>query len=247
MLVSIITPSYNSESFIEACINSVIAQSYTNWELIIVDDCSIDNTKEIIEKLSLSEKRIKPVFLEKNVGPANARNIALELARGRFIAFLDSDDLWLPLKIQKQIEFMCTNNIAFCFSEYEVISEDGETLINTIKVPQKINYNQYLSNTIIGCLTVMIDKEKTKSFRMQDIRSSHDMVLWLELMKRGFDAYGMQQCLAQYRLVSTSNTAKKKKAVIDVWRVYRDIENLNIFFSIYCFIGYVFNAIRKRL
>ena len=103
MLVSIITPSYNSESFIEACINSVIAQSYTNWELIIVDDCSIDNTKEIIEKLSLSEKRIKPVFLEKNVGPANARNIALELARGRFIAFLDSDDLWLPLKIQKQI------------------------------------------------------------------------------------------------------------------------------------------------
>ena len=246
-LVSIITPSYNSEMFIKECIESVISQTYKEWELIIVDDCSSDATRQIIQQFSLSDKRIKTVFLEENLGPAKARNIAIDQAKGRYIAFLDSDDLWVSSKLEKQLDFMKTNNIAFSFSEYEVISENGDKVLNLIRVPNTINYYQYLRNTIIGCLTVIIDREQTGPFSMRDIRSSHDMSLWLDLMKRGFVAYGIQDCLAKYRLVKASNTSRKMIAAYDVWIVYRKIEKLNLFYSFYCFIGYVFNAVKKRL
>ena len=246
-LVSIITPCYNSSKFIEDCINSVLAQTYTNWEMIIVDDFSTDNSKEKITVLSENDTRIKTIFLDKNIGAAKARNIAISKAKGKYIAFLDSDDLWMPTKLEAQIYFMQKKDIAFSYTTYQSISEDGNKLFSVIKAPNIMTYSSYLKNTIIGCLTVVIDREKTGNFEMPNIRSSHDMALWLLIMKRGFPGYGLDKILAQYRVVSNSNTSSKLRAAKDVWKVYREIEKLSFFYSTWCFLNYAFNAFLKRI
>jgi teichuronic acid biosynthesis glycosyltransferase TuaG len=245
--VSIITPSYNSAKFIKECIESVIAQTYTNWEMIIVDDFSTDNSKEKIIVLSQNDTRIKTIFLDKNIGAAEARNIAISKAKGKYIAFLDSDDLWMPTKLEDQIYFMQKKDIAFSYTTYQSISEDGNKLFSVVKAPSIMTYSYYLKNTIIGCLTVVIDREKTGNFEMPNIRSSHDMALWLLIMKRGFHGYGIDENLAKYRVVSNSNTSSKLRAAKDVWKVYREIEKLSFFYSTWCFLNYAFNAIKKRI
>ena len=246
-LISIITPSYNSKRFIKETIASVKAQTYQNWEMIIVDDCSMDGSVSYIQSLVVDEKRIKLIVLTKNVGAAMARNRALEVAKGRYIAFLDSDDQWHPEKLKKQLLFMQKNKYAFTFTAYSPISQEGNVVYPTIHVPDKIDYSGYCKNTIIGCLTVIIDKKQTGSFKMKNIRSSHDMALWLEIMKRGYCAYGMDEDLAKYRLVSTSNTSKKFQAAKEVWQVYRKVEKLSYFKSSYYFIYYIYNALKKRV
>ena len=246
-LVSIITPSYNSVRYISECVESVLAQTYTSWEMIIVDDCSEDDSKQLITALSSNDTRIKTIFLDSNIGAAEARNIALAKAKGQYIAFLDSDDLWEPHKLERQISFMNKNNIAFSYTTYQSISEDGLNLINIIKAPKEMTYYSYLKNTIIGCLTVIINREKVGYFEMPNVRSSHDMALWLLILKRGFSAYGLDENLAKYRIVSSSNTANKMKAVKDVWRVYREIERLSFLYSLWCFFCYIFNTVKKRI
>ena len=218
-LVSIIMPSYNASRFIAESINSVFLQAYSNWELLIVDDCSMDNSVRIAQKFVDIDKRVRLFPLEKNVGAAAARNVAIGQAKGQYIAFLD----------------------------YYVMEEDGRKIGNIVRVPTSLTYHQYLRNTIIGCLTVIIDRKQTGDFRMPLIKSSHDMALWLLIMKRGFKAYGMKETLAGYRLVSTSNTAKKWKAAKDVWKVYRKIEGLSVLYAMYCFCGYVLHAVLKRI
>jgi len=244
--VSIITPTHNS-NYIDETVKSVKDQTFPNWEMIIVDDCSTDKTVERIKPYIEKDKRIKLIKLEKNVGAAEARNIALRLAKGKFIAFLDSDDLWKPEKLKIQYNFMVEKDCAFSFGNYCRITEDGKKVINEIKVPEKINYSGLLRNTIIGTLTVMINREKTGYFEMPIINSSHDFALWLQILKNGFNAYGIQQSLAYYREVASSNTAKKWKAAKDVWVVYRKIEKINSLYSIYFFSNYVLNAIKKRI
>lgn len=246
-LVSIITPSYNAEKFISKTIESVINQTYLNWEMIIVDDCSTDDTISIIKSFSSYENRIILIENQINVGAAETRNIALRKAKGNFIAFLDSDDIWLNKKLETQINFMIDNDRAFTFSNYNLIDEKGNDLLKEIHVPKSIGYFGYLKNTIIGCLTVVVNKEKVGYFEMPLIKSSHDMALWLLIMKRGFIAYGIPNTLASYRLVSNSNTVNKQKAALDVWRVYREFENLNIIKSSFYFTFYAFNAILRRL
>lgn len=245
--ISVITPSYNSEKFIKECIQSVLNQSYCDWEMLIVDDCSTDNSVKIINKFTEIDNRILLISLEKNVGAAEARNVAIKKAKGRFLAFLDSDDLWKNYKLENQLKFMESKDYAFTFTAYQPMTEDGEMKYSIISAPEYMTYTSYLRNTIIGCLTVMIDREKTGDFEMPNIRSSHDMALWLHLMKRGFNAYGLNQSLAYYRIVSYSNTAKKWKAAKEVWEVYRDVENLSFIYSLFNFIGYVYNAVKKRM
>lgn len=246
-LVSIIMPSYNAAHFISESINSVLLQTYSNWELLIVDDCSKDNSVEVVRKFANIDKRVVLFSLEKNVGAAAARNVAIEHAQGQYIAFLDSDDVWEEYKLEKQLTFMKQYSYAFTFSNYYVMEENGKKTGNIIKVPSSLSYHQYLRNTIIGCLTVIIDRKQTGDFKMPLIKSSHDMALWLLIMKRGFKAYGLKEVLSGYRLVSTSNTAKKWKAAKDVWRVYREIENLSVLYAVYCFCGYAINAVWKRI
>lgn len=246
-LVSIIMPSYNAARFIGESINSVLLQTYSNWELLIVDDCSKDNSVEVVRKFANIDKRGVLFSLEKNVGAAAARNVAIEHAQGQYIAFLDSDDVWDEYKLEKQLAFMKQYSYAFTFSNYYIMEENGKKTENIVKVPSSLSYHQYLRNTIIGCLTVIIDRQQTGDFKMPLIKSSHDMALWLLIMKRGFKAYGLKDVLAGYRLVSTSNTAKKWKAAKDVWKVYREIEGLSVLYAAYCFCGYAINAVLKRI
>lgn len=246
-LVSIITPSYNSERFVSETIISVLNQTYSNWELLIVDDFSKDSSVSIISTFLLKDKRIKLISLDMNIGAAAARNVALENAQGQYIAFLDSDDIWNNDKLEKQLSFMKKNGYAFTYSSYYVMDESGNKTGLIIKAPKFLTYDQYLCNTIIGCLTVIIDRSVIGDFRMPVIKSSHDMALWLLIMKRGFNAYGFNEIMAGYRLVASSNTAKKWKAAKDVWKVYRKIEKLSFHYAIYCFCGYAFNAVLKRL
>ena len=244
-LVSIIMPFYNAENFISKSIESVLSQTYQKWELLIVDDCSKHSPIDIIQ--GYKDKRIFLFSLKKNIGAAAARNIALKESQGQYIAFLDSDDVWKKNKLESQLDFMKQHHYAFTFSNYYVMSEEGLQIGNIISVPFSLTYHQYLRNTIIGCLTVVIDRKITGDFKMPIIKSSHDMALWLLIMKRGFKAYGLKEVLAGYRLVATSNTAKKWKAAKDVWKVYREIEHLSLFYSIFCFCGYAINAVLKRL
>ena len=246
-LVSIITPSFNSSKYIKETVDSVLRQTYENWELIIVDDGSKDSSANIIKDLTNTDTRIKGFYLDKNIGAAEARNVAILQAKGKYIAFLDSNDLWELEKLEKQISFMQTEDIAFSFSTYQPMSEDGSKLYSIIHAPKIVTYSAYLKNTIIGCLTVVIDREKAGDFEMPNIRSSHDMALWLLIMKRGFDAYGLDENLARYRIVSASNTSSKWRAAKDVWKIYREVENLSFLYSSWCFLNYAFNALVKRI
>lgn len=245
-LISIITPVYNSERFISDTIDSILNQSYNNWEMIIVDDCSKDKSENIIRRYVNSDSRIKYIKLTKNSGAAVARNTAIEKSKGRYIAFLDSDDLWKETKLEKQLSFMKENDIGFSFTSYELINEDGSKVNKTIKAPLKIDYNTLLKNTIIGCLTVMIDREKIGEFNMPLIRARQDLATWLSILRKGNTAYGIQESLSEYRIVEGSISSNKFKIMKKNWYVYRKIEKLSLFKSIYVFVFYGINAVKKR-
>ncbi len=247
LLVSVITPSYNAEKFISATIESVRTQTYTNWEMIIVDDCSKDTTREILKEYAELDPRIKPIFLEENSGAAVARNTALKAAQGDYVAFLDSDDLWVLDKLEKQLAFMQENDYAFSFTAYNLMDENGKPLDKVIDVPKQIDYKGLLKNTIIGCLTVMIDTRKVEPLQMPLIRTRQDFALWLKVLREGHIAYGMQEPLANYRIVEGSISSNKLKTAKRNWYVYREIEKLSLPYASWCFINYAFYAIKKRV
>tara|TARA_R110002051_G_scaffold44460_1_gene90015 strand:+ start:3365 stop:4135 length:771 start_codon:yes stop_codon:yes gene_type:complete len=247
-LISIISPSYNSAEFIEETINSISAQTYQNWELIIVDDCSKDDTVSILKKISEIDNRIKYFTNTTNQGAAISRNIGLKNARGRFIAFLDSDDLWYPKKLEIQINFMLSNSYPISFTSYELIDEKGLQLGKIIQTVERIDYQGYMKNTIIGMSTSMIDTHIVgKDFRFTNIRTRQDTYLWITLLKKGFNAYGINQILAKYRVRSNSISANKLKAAKRVWYLYYTLEKLGIVKSTYYFSFYVYNALKKRM
>lgn len=239
--VSIITPVYNSGKYIENTIKSVLEQTYPNWEMIIADDCSKDETASIIEQFR--DPRIKYFRLEKNSGAAIARNLALNRVQSKYIAFLDADDMWKPEKLDKQLDFMIKNKIGFSFTGYEILRE-GENKI--IKVPKRLNYNQFMKNTVIGMLTVMINTEIVGEVRLVDIRKDHDSMTWAKLLREGNIAYGLDESLAYYRKVEGSISNNKLKAVMNHWKNCRQIEKLSILRCAYYFIFYILNAVKKH-
>lgn len=245
--VSIITPVYNAERFLKETIGSVKRQTYKNWELLLIDDCSTDSSSEIIKLESENDDRIKYIKLDKNKGAAVTRNIGLENATGRFIAFLDSDDIWDEKKLEFQIRFMLKNDVGFTFTSYRYTLEDGIPLPKVARAPKKIDYNGLLKNTIIGCSTVLIDKNKVGDFRMPHLRRGQDTATWLKLLKKEKYAYGLYEDLVKYRLVGNSISSNKIKALKRTWHTYRKVEKLNVFKASYVFCFYVFNAIRKRV
>jgi len=246
-LVSIIMPCYNAERYIAQSIESVLAQTYGNWELLITDDCSSDKSVEIIKKYCDKDNRINLLVSEKNQGIAKTRNLSIERAKGRFVAFLDSDDVWKSEKLEKQINFMLENDVAFTYSSYEVIDCQGVIKDKVVKDAGVMTYRKYLRNTIICCGTVVLDREKTGDFKTPIIDTSEDMALWLGIMKRGFAAYPVPGPLHQYRVTKGSASSNKIKAASDVWRVYRKIEGLPRLASAANFLCYIFNAVKKRV
>jgi teichuronic acid biosynthesis glycosyltransferase TuaG len=246
-MISIITPSYNASLFIEHTIASVRMQTFQNWEMIIVDDCSTDNTPDILERIEKEDERIHVIYLNQNGGAAVARNIALQYAKGRFVAFLDSDDCWKPEKLQKQLSFMQTNNYAFTFTAYEFVTNEGVMLNKQISAPAQISYDDMLKNTIIGCLTVMIDRQIVGDFQMPNIRTRQDLATWLAILKKGINAYGLNENLAEYRIGNPSISRNKWKAAKMNWFVYRRVEKLNVLKAFWCFSHYAFHAVLKRI
>ena len=246
-LVSIVMPCYNGEEFIRHSIESVLSQTYACWELIVCDDSSIDNSREIIQEFAKRDSRIRFIVNSHAKGAAGARNSCIDLAEGRYIAFLDADDLWRPEKLERQLQFMVEKRAALSFSAYEVITESGELVRECISVPETITKNQYLGNTIIGCLTVMIDKTKfSQEIVMPNLRSSHDVALWVDLLSEIGVGFGYQKVLASYRLVGTSNTSNKFIAAKEVWLVYRNYLKFGLLKSAFYFVQYAFNALLKR-
>lgn len=245
-LVSIITPAYNCETYIKECMDSVINQTYQNWEMIIVNDKSTDNTKEIIEEYIKKEPRIKLYNQPINEGAAAARNKAIEISNGRFIAFLDSDDAWKTNKLEKQINFMIYNNYGFTFTSYEIMRDKVEEQNKVFHMPNKITYEQYLKNTIIGCLTVVMDKEILGEIKVE-IGHLEDVLTWMEYLKKGNIAYGLDENLAVYRVAENSMSSNKFKNAKRYYECLRQKQNLSLLKSVYCQIGYMFNAAKKRL
>jgi teichuronic acid biosynthesis glycosyltransferase TuaG len=247
-MVSIITPSYNCSKYIVKTIESVLYQSYQNWEMIIVDDCSTDNSIEIIEKIIGDNPKTRLIKLMNNVGSAQSRNAALEVASGRFIAFLDSDDIWHSDKLEKQVSFMLERKIPISFTSYELIDENGVSKNHIIHSVEKLNQLDYLKNTIIGFSTSMIDTKYTgRKFRFIDIRTRQDTSLWIALLGEGYVAYGMNNILVDYRVHSNSISSNKYRAAKQVWNLYFNIHKLGFFKSVYCFLFYLYNAIKKRI
>lgn len=246
-MVSIITPTYNAEKFLEETIQSVLNQSFKNFEMIIVDDCSKDRSVEIAEKYASLDERVKVYKLEKNSGAAVVRNTGIERAKGRYIAFLDSDDLWDKDKLEKQIAFMKTKDIGFSFTAYRLMDEEGGNLNKVVSAPAEITYKDLLKNTVIGCLTVVIDREKIGDFRMPLVRAGQDTATWLSILKKGNVAYGLNEDLASYRKVKGSISSNKIKALKRTWNTYRNIEKLRLIPCVYYYANYVIRAIIKRI
>lgn len=231
-LVSIITPLYNSEEFISETVDSVLAQSYNNWEMLIVDDCSTDKGVNIVKKYQNEDDRIKLIQLEKNSGAAVARNIAIKNANGRYIAFLDSDDLWQPKKLKRQIKFMQENDYAFTYTNYQKITESGGLIDEIVISPLKLNYKKALHANYIGCLTAIYDTKKIGKIYMPEIRKRQDYGLWLKILKQ-VNGHGLNENLAYYRVRENSVSSNKLDLIKYHWKLYRDIENLSIFRSFY--------------
>ena len=229
-LVSIITPSYNSADFIAETIEAVINQTYSNWELLITDDCSTDLTCEIVERYAKEDKRIKLFQLSKNSGAGIARNNSIKEAKGRYIAFCDSDDCWLPEKLEKQLEFMNKNNYSFSCTSYYTCDEEGN-LIGKIIAPKKISFFNLVCNDNMGCLTTIYDAEKLGKHYMPTIRKRQDWGYKLILIQKSKYAHGLNECLARYRLRKSSLSANKLNLVKYNINVYKQVLGYSAFRS----------------
>lgn len=228
-LISIITPTYNCAKFIGKTIESVLSQTYKNWEMIIVDDASKDNTEEVVS--NYKDDRIRYIRLTENSGAAIARTRAMQEAKGKYMAFLDSDDLWKSNKLESQIKFMMDNNYNFICSSYEQIDEQGNKNGKIIKCKKKVDYNGVLLSCPVGNSTVMYNVEKLGKFEVPNIRKRNDDALWLRMLKKEQYIYGQDEVLMEYRIRQNSISSNKLDLVKYHWYLYREIEHLSVFRS----------------
>ena len=246
-LVSIITPAYNAEQFLPETIASVLNQTYADWEMIIVNDCSTDRTEQVIQSFQEQDSRIRYLKMPKNSGPAAARDYALQHAKGRFLAFLDSDDLWLPEKLEQQISFMVNNDLGFSYTSYRRMSMDGSKLSRPMDLTGRVTYRSLLKNTQIATLTVMLDTQHTGPIEMAVDYGYDDMILWLSILKRIPYAMALKKDLARYRVVQNSVSSKYFRSASWVWDIYRKHEGISLLPSIWYLANYGFNATKRRL
>lgn len=246
--ISIIVPVYNAGAFLEDTIDSVRAQTYTDWELILVDDCSSDNSLQVMQRAEDSDSRIRAVRQEKNAGAAAARNRGLAEAEGNCIAFLDADDAWRPEKLERELRFLEEKGAAFVFTGYEFADERLRGLGKVVRAPESLNYRQALKNTTIFTSTVLFDLNKLEKalLRMPDIKSE-DTATWWRILREGYTAYGLDENLVLYRRSAGTLSSNKAEAVRRIWRLYRQAERLSFFDSCYNFIFYAVRAVLRRI
>lgn len=246
-LVSIITPAYNAERFIEQTIQSVIEQTYTAWEhLIVVDRNSRDKTEEIVRRFSKQDARIRCITSPEALGAAANRNLALTEASGEYAAFIDADDLWTKDKLEKQVRFMQNQKADFSFTGFKRIDEKHTIEGRFHSVPARVTYTELLQNNTIACLTAMFRLEPFRDIRFQEY-GWEDMAFWLQVLKRVDCAYGLNECLAYYRIVDGSRSNNKLFAAKLRWQTYRLVEKLSLPRSLYLFSHYALTSAAKYL
>lgn len=244
-LVSIIIPVYNAERFLERTLNSVLAQTYKEFEVILVDDRSTDKSAQIIAKYAALHPEIKYHLQEKNMGAAVARNTALEMAKGRFVAFLDSDDEWYPEKLESQLKLLKEKNMFFAYTAIEMIDESDNITKGKREVKEEVDYKFLLRNTMIATSSVLIDRNRFGDFRMPLRRGGQDYATWLQLLRTGEKACGINKVLVKYRQTNNSLSSNKFKSIKQVWEIQTQNEHINRFvvgINVFCF---AFNAFKK--
>ncbi len=249
--VSIVIPVYHLEKYIRQTMECVLAQDYTDWELVLVEDNGEDRSAEIIEEFIREkglEDKIRLLHQKDEYGAAAARNTGVMQSRGRYIAYLDGDDVWMPNKLSRELEFMKEHDAAFVFTGYEFADADAVGNGKIVRVPETLNYKQALKNTTIFTSTVMFDTGKIprEKLMMPKIKSE-DTALWWRLLREGNIAYGLDENLVLYRRPGKSLSSNKLEAIRRIWMLYRKAEHLNIFVSAYNFVFWAFRAVARRL
>lgn len=245
-LVSIVTPSFNTGKYIKETIESVLSQTYTNWEMLIVDDCSTDNTDEIVSEY-LSDRRIRYFKNSERKGAAYSRNLAVREAKGRYIAFLDSDDIWKPDKLEKQLNFMCTNGYSFTCTYYEETDEAGFPLGKLNTAPTKITKRKMFDYCYVGCLTVMYDSTVTGLIQIENLKKNNDYAIWLKVV-RFAPCYTLKENLALYRRRAGSITGHKKSSLIKYhFALFREGEKKNPVSAFFLTLRNMFFGVYKKL
>lgn len=245
-LISVVIPVFNSEKFIYQTLCSVQEQTYPNIEIIVVNDASTDKSDEKILDFMKQYTNIKYCKNQIGKGAAKARNKALAMATGRYVAFLDSDDIWKPNKLKKQLHLMKQKNAVFTYTAMEIINEDGELIKAKRAVRNYIDYSFLLKNTMIGTSTVMIDRNRSGDFYMPDIKSGQDYATWLSLLRKGIIAYGINEALVQYRVHSNSLSSNKLKSVLQVWKIQVYQEKISCIHASVNTAFFIVNAFRKH-
>jgi len=244
-LVSIITPTYNSAKYISETIQSVQNQTHQNWEMIIIDDGSTDHTISIVEGFQKSETRIHLIKQNKNVGPAITRNKGIEFAKGKYLTFLDADDIWFSDFIQNSIETIQQTSVPFVFSSYKRSDEELNFVYSDFIVPQKVTYIDILKTNSISCLTAFLDVEVLGKKFMPIIHKRQDMGLWLQYLKEIPFAHGIQKPKAIYRIRKNSLSRKKSNLIKYQWQFYREVEKLSVFQSMYYIVHWMVRGFLK--
>lgn len=246
-LVSIVMPTFNSGHVIKETLDSVLSQSYVDWELIIIDDCSNDKTAEIIKDYALRCNKISFLVNDVNSGAGVSRNRGIQVARGRYLAFLDSDDLWQPNKLEVQIEFMRKHQSAISHTSFSFIDEVGVKRKGKVAVSNVVDLKKNLKNTEIGTSTAIIDRELVlQNIRFSEMRARQDLKLWIDLLGLGYISNGINEDLVKYRVRGGSVSSNKLKMLYVTLKVYMSIHSLTIYERLYCYSCYVTNAIKKR-
>lgn len=246
-LVSVIMPVHNAEKYLDESICSVLQQTYPHWELLIVDDCSTDESSVISANYAAQDSRIRYFKTASPSGsPCLPRNMGIKFAQGRFIAFLDSDDCWFPNKLEEQLPLFEKSNVGIVYSDYEKMTERGERDQRVVKAPICADYRQLLLGNVIGCLTAVYDTEKVGKVYFEN-HSHEDYILWLSILKKGYIAQNSGTVSACYRVREHSVSSNKLKALLWQWDIYVHVEKMSFLRAGYCFLHYAYKAFRKSL
>ena len=249
-LISVIVPVYNVRKFIIETMDCVRRQTYTHWELLLVEDGSTDGTAEVIQEYleRTQDTRIRLIRQPSNMGAARARNRGVEEAAGRYVAYLDADDLWMPEKLEHELAFLAEKQAAFVFTGYEFADEQGQGTGKVVRVPETITYKEALKNTTIFTTTVMFDTDKiSKELLMMPVMKSEDTALWWKILRNGYTAYGLDENLAKYRRAGKTLSSNKLEALRRIWNLYRRAEGMSVISSVWHFCFWAVRAVKRRI
>lgn len=244
-LVSVIMPAYNAARFLEEAVRSVMAQTVTDWELLILDDGSKDDTARLAAALAAEDARIRFLPNEKNMGVARTRNRGFDLCRGQYVALLDSDDVWLPEKLEKQLVLAKATGAEIIYCSYGIMDEHGDRLCNDFIVPPTVDFEEFLVKSVISCSTAVLSANIVKNYRFLTEFYHEDLALWLQLLQDGHQARGIEEVLAQYRVMEGSRASNKAKSALNRWRIYRRYLKLPLGKSIVSLVKYMLAGIKK--